>query len=64
MLSVHIALNDNDNLAFAREKQQFWCQIRHKPACTSTEDGWKLDILDLRIRGFVVPCSDNKGADK
>ena len=28
-------------------------QVRHKPACTVTEVGYKLEILDLRRRGIV-----------
>ena len=29
-------------------------QVRHKPACTVTEDGWRLEILDLESRGIVA----------
>ena len=29
-------------------------QVKHKTACASTEDGWKLEILDLRRRGIVL----------
>ena len=29
-------------------------QVRHKQSCTSTEDGWGLEILDLGSRGIVV----------
>ena len=29
-------------------------QVRHKPGCTATEDGWKLQISDLERRGIVV----------
>ena len=29
-------------------------QVRHKPACTSTEDGLRLEILDLESRGIVT----------
>ena len=36
-------------------------QVRHKQGCTSTEDGWRLEILDLESRGI---CSENKGADQ
>ena len=40
-------------------------QIRHIPACTSTEDGYRLEILDLERRGILYyPCSENKGADQ
>ena len=29
-------------------------QVRHKPSCTSTKDGWRLAILDLRnSRGII-----------
>ena len=30
-------------------------QVRHKPSCTNTEDGWRLEILDLESRGIVLP---------
>ena len=29
-------------------------QVRHKPACTVTEDGLNLEILDLESRGIVL----------
>ena len=29
-------------------------QVRHKPGCTATEDGLKLEILDLGSRGIVL----------
>ena len=29
-------------------------QVRHKPICTSTEDGYKLGILDLENRGIIL----------
>ena len=32
-------------------------QAPHKPRCTATEDGSRLEILDF-------PCSENKGADQ
>ena len=35
-------------------------QVLDKPGCTTTEDGKRLEILDLRSR----PCSENKGADQ
>ena len=28
-------------------------QVRHKPACTVAEDGYRLEILDLESRGIV-----------
>ena len=41
-------------------------QVRHKPSCTSTEDDWWLEILDLESRGIVTyyPCSENKGSNQ
>ena len=38
-------------------------QVRHKPACTVTEAGYKLEISDLR-REEIVLCRENKGADQ
>ena len=29
-------------------------QIRHKPGCTTTEDGWRIEIPDLGSRGIVL----------
>ena len=29
-------------------------QVRHKPGCTVTEDGKRLEILDLESRGIVL----------
>ena len=29
-------------------------QVRHKPGCTVTEDGWRLEILDLESRGIIL----------
>ena len=29
-------------------------QIRHKPGCTTAEDGWRIEIPDLRSRGIVL----------
>ena len=28
--------------------------VRHKPGCIATEDGWRLEILDLESRGIVL----------
>ena len=28
--------------------------VRHKPGCTATEDGWRLEISDLESRGIVL----------
>ena len=30
-------------------------QVRHKPSCTNTEDGYRLEILDIDSRGIVLP---------
>ena len=29
-------------------------QVRHKPGCTTTEDCWRLETLDLGSRGIVL----------
>ena len=29
-------------------------QVQHKPGCTATEDGYRLEILDLGGRGMVL----------
>ena len=29
-------------------------QVQHKPSCTGTEDGLRLEILDLECRGIVL----------
>ena len=29
-------------------------QVRHKPGCAATEDGWRLGISDLDRRGIVL----------
>ena len=29
-------------------------KILHKPGCTVTEDGWRLEILDLESRGILL----------
>ena len=39
-------------------------QLRHKPDCKATEDGWRLEISDLGNRGLYYLCSENKGADQ
>ena len=28
--------------------------VRHKPGCTATEDGYRLEISDLESRGIVL----------
>ena len=32
-------------------------QVRHKPGCTATEDGWRLEISDLGSRGIDPDCT-------
>ena len=42
-------------------------QVQHKMNCTSTKDGYRLEISDLKSRGIVLSvysCSENKGADQ
>ena len=31
-------------------------QVRHKPGCTATEDGWRLESLDLEEEGLYYLC--------
>ena len=38
-------------------------QVQNKPGCTATENGKKLEILDLESRRIVL-CSEKKGADQ
>ena len=39
--------------------------VRHKPGCTTTQDGKKLEISYLGSRGIIYYlCSVNKGADQ
>ena len=38
-------------------------QVRHKPGCTATEAGYRLEVLDLESTGVVL-SSENKGADQ
>ena len=39
-------------------------QVRHKPVCTATEDGQRLEISDVGSKGLYYPYSKNKGADQ
>ena len=43
-------------LSLRMRKLRIWIsdQVRHKSACTVTEAGWKLEILDLRKRGCTI----------
>ena len=38
--------------------------VRHKPGCTTTEDGLRLEITSLRSREIVLLYGENKGADQ
>ena len=37
---------------------------KHKPGCTTTEDGKRLEISDLEVEGLFYLCSKNKGTDQ
>ena len=37
-------------------------QVQHKPGCTTTQDGWRLEISNLER--LYYPYSENKGADQ
>ena len=40
-------------------------QVGYNPGCTVTEDGKRLEILDLESRGIVLSVYiENKGADQ
>ena len=39
-------------------------QVLYKPGCTVTEDGLRVEILDIESRALYYPCSENKGADQ
>ena len=41
-------------------------QVQHKPGCTVTEDGWRMEVLDLESTRIELyyQCSKNKGADQ
>ena len=43
-------------------KPVFQCfnQVQHKPGCTLTEDGQRLEILDLDRRGIVLDMKQNQ----
>ena len=39
-------------------------QVRHKPGCTATKDGQRLEISDSGSRGIVkYLCNENKDPD-
>ena len=39
-------------------------QVRHKPGCTATEDGYRLEILVLDRRGIALSVWRKQGADQ
>ena len=41
-------------LLYEPQHEETYKQIQHKPSCTSTEDGEKLEIFDLESRGIVL----------
>ena len=45
----------NRNMSLIVRKPVFGVsdQVRHKPGCTATEDGKRLEISDLESRGIV-----------
>ena len=38
-------------------------QVRHKLGCTTTEDGYRLEISCKGRKRLYYPCSENQGAD-
>ena len=49
-------LNFTSEIELCREKTNILVsdQVRHKPGCTATEDGQRLEISDLESRGIVL----------
>ena len=47
---------DETQMSLVVRKQVFGVsdQVRHKPGCTATKDGWGHEISDLESRGIVV----------
>ena len=41
-----------------------WVSTRSEPGCTVTEDGWRLEILDLESKELYYPCIETKDADQ
>ena len=39
-------------------------QVQHKPGCTATESGMRLEISDLEEEGLYYLYSENKGSDQ
>ena len=48
--------SDRHKIEPRQEKTVFWVsdQVRHKPGCMDTEGGERLEISDVRSRGFVL----------
>ena len=59
---VHLQRNKQYYLSLVVRKPVFGVsdQVRHKPGCTITEAGYRLQISDIGSRGD----SENKGADQ
>ena len=53
---VHIHLSRKARKPVFRVSEQ----IRHKPGCTATEDGQRLEIPDLGRRGIVLSVKQKK----
>ena len=50
-------LKRNNDLSLVLRKSVFGVsdQVRHRPACTAAEDGWRLGVSDIDSRGSVLP---------
>ena len=65
-LKLNIIGNEDKNTTCIRavwlKNLSLWFPTRSKctPGCTATEDGWRLEILDLEQKR----CSENKDADQ
>ena len=59
--------NSKVNMSLIKRKPVFRVpdQAQHKPGCSATEDGQRLEISDLSSRGILYyPYSENKSPDR
>ena len=57
VVAIAMALRDvAASITAVTRKPNFWVsnQVRHKPGCATTDDGWRLEISDLGSRRIVL----------
>ena len=54
LLETHSRCGDYMSRVVRKPVFELSDQVRHKPGCTTTEYGWRLEISDLESRGIVV----------